>query len=53
MTVTSLVVVIAPCTGKIIKNGGVFERGENLLLKWDTQKVRIYTDEKTERGLAL
>jgi len=32
MTVTSLVAVVAPCTGKIIKiNGlGIFERGENL-----------------------
>jgi len=32
MTVTSLVAVIAPRTGKIIKNGlGVFESEENLL----------------------
>jgi len=30
--VTSLVAVVAPCTGKIIKNSlGVFERGENML----------------------
>jgi len=31
MTVTSLVAVAAPCTGKIIKNGLGFESGENLL----------------------
>jgi len=32
MTVISLVTVVAPRAGKIIKNGfGVFERGENLL----------------------
>jgi len=32
MSTTSLVAVVAPCTGKFIKNGlRVFKRGENLL----------------------
>jgi len=32
ITLTSLVAIIAPCTGKFIKNyHNVFERGENLL----------------------
>jgi len=32
---TSLVVAVAPRTGKIIKNGlRVFERGENFATKW-------------------
>jgi len=37
MTATSLVVAVAPRSGKVIKNGvGIFERGENLLQKWYT-----------------
>jgi len=40
MTVTSIVAVVAPRTGKIIENGTVLlKRGENFL-------QRIYTDEK-------
>jgi len=31
MTPTSLAAAVIPRTGKIIKNGCVFERGENLL----------------------
>jgi len=57
MGVTSLVAVVAPRTGKIIKNGlGVFGRGENLVYytlhlsyanrQKSCYKVRIYTDEK-------
>jgi len=48
MTVTSLVAVVAPRTGKIIKNDlRLFERGENLIQNGISFcKGRIYADEK-------
>jgi len=58
MTVASLVAVVAPHTGKIIKNGlNVFERGENLqrngilhfvfrLSQSSESALKVYLDEK-------